>query len=90
MLFWDIFWPVFSAILASFTITELYNVLLGYYIHIKQERMRKELEAKVASGEIDPISLMTGGFPPSGMNFPLPTAASGEVGTPEGSHGQYL
>ena len=89
MPFWDIFWPVFGAIMASFIITELYNVLLGYYIHKKQEHLRKEFEAKVASGEIDPTSMM-GGFPPPGMNFPLPTTASGEVDAPEVSHGQYL
>lgn len=89
MTFWVIFCPVFAALIAHFMVTELFNVALGYYLHKKQERLRKEFEAKVASGEIDPMSMM-GGFPPSGMGFPpgLPTA-SGEVetGVP---HGQYL
>jgi len=91
MTFWIIFCPVFAALIAHFMITELFNVALGYYLHKKQERLRKEFEAKVASGEIDPASMMMGGFPPPGMDFSsgLPTA-SGEASVPEVSHGQYL
>jgi len=91
MTFWIIFCPVFAALIAHFMITELFNVALGYYLHKKQERLRKEFEAKVASGEIDPTSMLMGGFPSPGMDFPsgLPTA-SGEASAPEVSHGQYL
>ena len=92
MTFWVIFWPVFAALVSSFVVTELFNVVLGFYIHRKQERMRKDLEAKIASGEIDPISLLTGQVAsPPGMDFsPRLTTASGEVDAPEVSHGQYL
>lgn len=91
MTFWTIFCPVFAALVASFVITELVNVAIGFYIHRKQERVRKDIEAKIASGEINPLDLMMSGMGSGAdMGFPpgMPTA-SGE--TKSGvTHGQYL
>ncbi len=92
MSFWVIYWPVFAALSSMFAVTEMFHMGMGYYFHRKQEKLRAEFEAKVASGEIDPMQAMLGGmggapgmegFPPS-----MPTA-SGSNGS-KLSHGQYL
>lgn len=93
-MFWEIFCPVFAALISAFTILELFQMGLGYYMHRKQTRLREEFEAKVASGEINPMEMMLGGGMP-GMGGPgmvdmppLPTA-SGNNGA-DLTHGQYL
>ena len=90
-MFWQIYCPVFVALISAFMVTELLHFCLGYYLHKKQEKARREFEAKIASGEIDPMSMMFGGggFGPPGMDFQLPTA-SGKADAPGISHGQYL
>ena len=93
-MFWEIFCPVFAALISAFTISELFQMGLGYCMHRKQMRLREEFEAKVASGEINPMEMVFGGGMPGGMNPgmvdmpPLPTA-SGSNGT-DLTHGQYL
>jgi len=92
MTFWQIYCPVFAALFSSFVVTEFVNFCLGYYLHKKQEKARREFEAKVASGEIDPMQFMFGGGFDPGMNYPMPTI-SGETKPREGAtlgHGQYL
>ncbi len=92
MSFWTIYWPMFAALSSIFAVTELFHVGVGYYFHWKQERLRAEFEAKVASGEIDPMQALLGGKggPPGmeGFSPSLPTA-SGSNGNNLG-HGQYL
>ena len=55
-MFWTIFWPVFAALVCAFVVSELVHIGVGFYVHKKQEKLREEFEAKVASGEIDPMS----------------------------------
>jgi hypothetical protein len=94
MNFWSIYCPVFAALVSAFAVSEIFQIGVGYYVHKKQEKFRAEFEAKVASGEIDPMQMMFGGgggmpgFGGPGMMDvpPLPTA-SGKV---DQSHGQYL
>ena len=96
MTFLDLYIPVLAALVSAFAISELFNFGLGYYFHKKQETARKEFEAKVASGEIDPMSMMFGGGAGAMGGMPgvmdvapkLPTA-SGE-GSPPIVPGQYL
>jgi len=93
-MFWTIFWPVFAALVCAFVVSELAHVAVGFYVHKKQEKLREEFEAKVASGEIDPMSMMfggAGGVPGMGDLPPgLPTASGNGDGKSELSHGQYL
>jgi len=93
-MFWTIFWPVFAALVSAFIISEGLQLCIGLYAHKKNEKLRKEFEEKVASGEIDPMQMMFGaggGLPGVGDLPPgLPTASgNGEV-KEELSHGQYL
>lgn len=96
-MFWTIYCPVFAALVSAFAVTEVFHICVGYYVHKKQEKMRKEFEDKVASGEIDPMSMLFGGgggMPgmggPGMMDVsPLPTA-SGETDAARLGHGQYL
>lgn len=87
MLFWTIFWPVFSALVGAFMITEIFHLGLGYYLHKKQDKARQELEAKIARGEIDPMDMMLGLQSP-GMALPTKSGESPDM--PQASHGQYL
>ncbi len=95
MSFWIIFNPVFAALLGMFVIKELFSIAVSYYFHRKQMRLQKEMEAKIASGEINPMEMMfgEGGMPPGmggpGMDFPQLPTASGSNGAGV-SHGQYL
>jgi len=91
-MFWQIYCPVFAALVSAFTIWELFQISVSIYLHKKHEKIRAEFEAKIASGEIDPMSMMVGEGIPGGMGGPmmglppLPTA-SGQQDT---DHGQYL
>ena len=95
-MFWQIFCPVFAALVSAFAVSEGFQMAIGYYLHRKQMRLREEFEAKVASGEINPMEMMMGmGGMPGGMGGPgmmdippLPTA-SGSNGA-DLTHGQYL
>jgi hypothetical protein len=92
-MFWTIFWPVLAALICAFVFSELVHIGVGVYVHKKQEKLRKEFEAKVASGEIDPMQMMFGeGGAPGMMDLPpnLPTASGIGEDKPELSHGQYL
>jgi hypothetical protein len=93
--FWSIYWPVFAALVSAFAVTELFHLSMGYYLHKKQEKLRKEFEDKVSRGEIDPMQMLFGGFggPPSFA--PLPTVEGTEnvavsAGKPDSGTGQYL
>ena len=92
---WSIYWPVFAALVSAFGVTEFFHISVGYYLHRKQAKLREEFEAKVASGEIDPMQAMFGGMggpPGMGMEGGLPPGlptASGSNGS-ELTHGQYL
>lgn len=95
MSFWSIYLPVFAALVSAFATTELFHLALGYHLHKKQEKLRKEFEEKVARGEIDPMQMMFGAMgPPPGMSFnPIPTVEGTENVTTSASkegHGQYL
>lgn len=95
MNFWTIYCPVFAAMLSMFGITELFHFSLGYYFHRKQEKWQKELEKKIASGEIDPMQLMARDMSATpGMfdNFPqnVSTVSGSNGKEPQGNHGQYL
>jgi len=94
-MFWTIYWPTFAALVSAFAVSEAFQIAVGFYVHKKNEKLRKEFEEKVASGEIDPMQMMGfgGGMPP-GMGGPgmmdippLPTASGNGS---ELSHGQYL
>ena len=93
-MFWTIFWPVFAALVAAFTISEGLQICIGFYAHKKNEKLRKEFEEKVASGEIDPMQMMFGaggGVPGMGELPPgFPTASGNGEAKSELSHGQYL
>ena len=84
MVFGEIFWPIVTALIVAFLFEELFHLSLGYWFHKKQQRAALEFEAKVASGEIDPMKAMlsAAGMPPASM----PTSS----GTPEVPSGQYL
>ncbi len=95
--FSEIYWPVFSALISALVVSELFQMGLSYWIHRKQEKLREEFEAKVASGEIDPMQVMFGGSPMPGgpggppMNFPnLPTSSGNGANGADIRHGQYL
>lgn len=92
-MFWQIFCPVFAALVSAFAVSELFQMGLGYYFHRKQMRLRKEFEAKVASGEINPMEMMFGGgmsgMGDPGMDFPQLPTVSGSNGA-DLTHGQYL
>ncbi len=94
--FWSIYFPVLAALVSSFAISELFQMGLGYYLHRKQTKLREEFEAKVASGEINPMEMMFGPDGPGGFGGPsmpgmppLPTI-SGEADGVNTAHGQYL
>jgi len=95
-MFWQIFCPVFAALVSAFAVSEGFQMAIGYYLHRKQMRLREEFEAKVASGEINPMEMMMGmGGMPGGMGGPgmmdippLPTASGGNGA--DLTHGQYL
>ncbi len=95
MTFWIIFWPVFAALGAIFVIKEGIYFTLGLYFRRKQEKLHAEMEAKIASGEINPMEMLLGGggmpgmpgMVPSGPEVPQLPTASGEK--TEG-HGTYL
>ena len=93
-MFWTIFWPVFAALVCAFVISELAHIGVGFYVHRKQEKLREEFEAKVASGEIDPMQMMGfgGGGVPGMPDLPpgFPTASGNGEAKSELSHGQYL
>jgi len=93
-MFWTIFWPVFAALVSAFTISEGLQICIGFYAHKKNEKLRKEFEEKVASGEIDPMQMMFGaggGVPGMGELPPgFPTASGNGSDKSELSHGQYL
>jgi hypothetical protein len=95
-MFWQIYCPVFAALVSAFGVTELFHIGIGYYVHRKQTKLREEFEAKVASGEINPMEMMFGGGMP-GMGGPgmmdipqLPTASGNGANGVDVSHGQYL
>lgn len=94
--FWSIFWPVFCALIGAFAVSELFHIGMGYIIHRKQERLRREFEEKVARGEIDPMSAMFGGFSPMSFGGPgLPGVVGegkieGAVAKDGDGTGQYL
>jgi hypothetical protein len=93
-MFWTIFWPVFAALVGAFTISEGLQICIGFYAHKKNEKLRKEFEEKVASGEIDPMQMMFGGGGgvPGMVDLPpgFPTASGNGEAKSELSHGQYL
>ncbi len=99
MSFWDIFWPVFAAYVGGSVLLQIVSVVIGTWWANKQRKnYEKQMEAMLASGEIDPSMLsgmqgMEGGMPimfdmptngHSGNQFP--TTSGGE----DRSHGQYL
>lgn len=90
MTFWTIYCPVFAALLSAFLITEVFHFSLEYYVHKKQEKTPRELKARIASGEIDPMSMMFGEGSSPGRDFPLPVASGDKPSGSEISHGQYL
>lgn len=92
--FWQIYLPVFAAGVSSFIVAGSIHMSIGYYFHKKQQRHQKEFEAKVASGEIDPLGVMSGGmFNMEEHEFPVDRFArptvSGQKGPNDGT-GQYL
>ena len=92
MTFWQIFWPVFSALFAITVITELFQAGIGYYLHRKERLAREDWEAKVASGEVNPMQMMManmGGMGPSPMGIAEDPTTSGSGGNGV-NHGQYL
>ncbi len=95
-MFWQIYWPVFAAVVSAFGVSELFQMSLGYYLHRKQNKLREEFEAKVASGEINPMEMMFGAGGPGGFGgpaipgMPPPPTASGETTGANRSHGLYL
>ncbi len=96
-MFWQIYWPVFAAIVSAFGVSELFSMGLGYYLHRKQTKLRAEFEAKIASGEINPMEMMFGPDGPGGSGGPggmpgmppLPTT-SGETPGANSIHGNYV
>ena len=92
-MFWQIYCPVFAALVSAFLLSELVQGCLGWYLRRKYAKMREDFDDKVANGEIDPMQLMLesmGGMGPGAMGNPmtpppLPTASGQENGT-----GQYL
>ncbi len=95
MTFGTIFWPVFAAFGAIFAIKEIIYFVLGLYFRRKQEKLHAEMEAKIASGEINPMEMLLGGggmpgmqgMGPPGSEVPQLTTASGEETK---GHGTYL
>lgn len=90
MTFWQIFCPVFAALISTFVFAELLNFGVRYYFHRKQKRVRKELETKIANGEIDPMDMLFEGFDPSNFGYPPSTISGNENNSARASHGQYL
>ena len=99
-MFFEIFCPVFAALCAKWVLQEAFHFSLGFYFHKKQaqaqEAARKDLEAKMASGEINPLEALFGGMgggAPGMMEMPpgmMPPTVSGATDKPEATHGQYL
>ncbi len=96
MSFWTIYWPVFAALGSILVVKEAIYFVLGLYFRRKQEKLQKEMEAKIASGEINPMEMMFGGgggmpgmpgMAPPGSEVPqLPTTSGEETK----GHGTYL
>jgi len=94
-MFWQIFCPVFAALVSAFAVSEGFQMAIGYYIHRKQMRLREEFEAKVASGEINPMEMMMGmggmpGMGGPGVDFPHPPLPTASGNGADLTHGQYL
>jgi hypothetical protein len=92
MNFWQVFWPVFSAMLSVLVIMEMYQLGLGYILRKKQDALRKDLEAKIASGEINPMAAMLGGagFGGNMPEFPSFPTTSGQTNGEDRGHGTYM
>lgn len=93
--FWDISLPIFGALLAHSLVMELISFGFQAYFMRKQAKMVEEVEAKVASGEINPMEIMAKQFGSKhpGMWSGRATTASGTVHASDGGpleHGQYL
>ncbi len=95
--FGTIFWPLFTALITAYLVTQGIDFVIGYLFHKKQLRNRKEFEARMERGEVSQAEMfaVTGGMMP-GMQM-APGSASSEdeksEETPEGvniGHGQYL
>ena len=91
MPFLQIYLPILAALLSAFVITEAFHLALSYYMHRKAQR---DFEAKVARGEIDPMTMMFGGAGMPGMPAmgppPLPTVSGKVNETGPSGYGQYL
>lgn len=86
--FWSFYWPFLAALLTSTVILELIGFGLHRHLAKRQAKKYKEIEEKIAAGEIPPISPFDPMGRPLGFGFDSPLT-KGTVAT-SGIHGQYL
>ncbi len=93
--FGTIFWPMFSALVAAFLVTQAFDFSVGYYFHKKQQKNRQEFEARVEKGEVSPAEMfaMSGGIVPGAQAMPGMPGAEGKKSENKPGNltiGQYL
>jgi len=88
--FGDIFWPVIAALLSSTIILEAVSFGLRYHQFKKQEKLYREMERKMASGEIPPEALgpMMSDF--GSIKLPMNYPRDNNHPTTSGGYGNYL
>jgi len=87
--FWDIYLPFLAALFTSTVILEAISFAIRYRQAKEQMKRFKEIEAKIASGEMPPPGPFDLMAPPGGFGFDYPPA-SPAAPTVSGEHGQYL
>jgi hypothetical protein len=79
--FGEIYWPVACALLTIFIVTEIFHVIMGFWMHKRHERKMKEAEATMRAQGIDPMmAAFLGG---AGMGLPPGPPSETSPGVPE-------
>lgn len=86
--FWGIYCPVLGALISWTVLLETAGFVIRHFAYKRQQKFQKELEAKIASGEMPNVPLFDPMMDPMGLysSYPKRTTASGA----RGDTGQYL
>ena len=90
MNFWDLFWPMFSAILATAVGMELVQLALGLVIARKQAAHYKKMQEEMAKLYPNGLPSQELGFGTFGMPMMPPGGSRASDETPPADSGQYL
>jgi len=90
MNFWDLFWPMFSAILATAILMELVQLVLGLLIARKQAAHYRKMQEEMLRLYPNGVPPQDIGFGTFGMPMLPPMGGKPSDGTPPADSGQYL